>query len=63
METQIMKNYFDFVTILEDIRYELSIMHPDDLQFVLGIITPLGEIEEDLWKQQLLQKNLDTMKK
>ena len=66
MSTEILTKYFNEIEIIEDIQYQLSIMHPADLEFILGIITPMGEEEENIiWKllQPQLQENLDTMKK
>lgn len=66
MNAEVLTKYFNEIEVLEDIQYQLSIMDPDDLEFILGIIAPMGEDEENIiWKliQPQLQENQDTMKK
>jgi hypothetical protein len=61
-----MSEYFSHFEVVNDIRNELCIMHPDDLEYVLNTILPEGTDinitvkEINQWKQET---NLDTMKK
>lgn len=66
MNVSYMSEYFSHFEVVNDIRNELCIMHPDDLEYVLSTILPEGTdiniaVEEiNQWKQET---NLDTMKK
>jgi len=51
--------------VISKYKAELLVMHPDDLDLVLGIILPLGS-DIELHKEEIIKwqkKNQDTMKK